>query len=80
MKKSGSNKQKTGGKSDAGNYRIEQGAHGALSHNSGGYVLGQTAGQNAPKAKKPPVAFNEEDLADDDTENEEWMRKMEQEW
>ena len=41
-------------------------------------------GQNAPKAKKPPVAFNEEDLYDDsgpaDGSNEAWMRKMEKEW
>lgn len=41
--------------------------------------LGQTNGQCAPKAKKPPVAFNEEDL-EDESDNADWMRKMEAEW
>ena len=58
--------------------------HAVLTHNSA-YII--NTGQNAPKAKKPPVAFNEEDLYDDlqpggdaDGSNDAWMRKMEQEW
>jgi len=38
-------------------------------------------GQTAPKAKKPPVAFNEEDLAASEFHlDDDWMKKIEAEW
>ena len=57
---------------------LQPNTHAALANNSGGGGYIALGGQHAPKAKKPPVAFNEEDL-DEESEND-WIRKMEAEW
>ena len=58
--------------------QLEANNHVALSHKND---FKTNTGQSAPKAKKPPVAFNEEDLCQSEfLQDEDWIRKMEAEW
>ena len=60
---------------------LEAHGHGVLSHNSANIISGTS--QNAPKAKKPPVAFKEADLAQSDflhDADDDLIQKMENEW
>ena len=52
-----------------------------MGNTTGGVPLVNMTGQTAPKAKKPPVAFNEEDLAQSEfMTDDDWMNKIEAEW